>query len=36
LVAMDGRRIDLLELNFVGRRSSEGGPADTDPDRRRR
>jgi CBS domain containing-hemolysin-like protein len=36
VVAMDGRRIDLLELNFLGRRSSESGSADTDPDRKQR
>jgi CBS domain containing-hemolysin-like protein len=35
VVAMDGRRIDLLELNFVGRRSSEPGH-DADDDRKRR
>jgi CBS domain containing-hemolysin-like protein len=35
VVAMDGRRIDVLELNFLGRRSGESAE-DTDDDRKRR
>jgi CBS domain containing-hemolysin-like protein len=35
VVAMDGRRIDVLELNYLGRRSSESAQ-DTNDDRKRR